>query len=649
MIVGTAGHIDHGKTALVEALTGVQTDRLIEERKRGITIDLGFAYAMLPNGSSLAFVDVPGHARFMRNMVAGASGIDLVLLVVAANDGIMPQTREHLAVLELLGVRRALVAITKCDLVDASRIEEVSCQLRDLLAEGPLAQSELFRVSSLTGQGIQELRARLYEVCVPSISPEDLPLRFAIDRSFTLPGAGTVITGFIAAGRVHVGGQFMVSPSGLHVRVRSLRANDRVVTCAGPGTRCGIALGGRISSVAIRRGDWLVDPQLHAPTARIDAKLRLLTGEPRALRHWTAVRIHHGAAQVGAHIALLQDEQLRPGEKGHVQMVFNRPISATVGDPFIVRSQDGSRTIGGGKMIDLSPPARRRRHSLRLAQFQAMAITDPADSLAAQLETWPWFVEKESFFRARGLGGEEKDLVLSAVPHHCAGFGQVTYMFGERFWKSLEESVSERVRRFHEKHPQLMGCSLQNLMAAPEFRMPQNLAPAIAAELVARGKLILEGGVYRALDHRLGLDRIDDVLWRRIRPLLEGDARFRPPSVDLLARQLRERSFDVRRVLKAMAKQGAAVEITRDQFFLTESLLEFARILSLAAQDAQSKQEGGVRVCQVRDQLKNGRKTTIKLLEHFDRFGITFRRGDVRVIDQQRLQQFASEGHSMHK
>ncbi len=329
MIVGTAGHIDHGKTSLVRALTGVDADRLKEEKARGITIDLGFAY--LPTDAGvIGFVDVPGHERLVHNMLAGASGVDFALLVVAADDGVMPQTREHLAILDLLGLTRGLVALTKVDMVEPDRIAAARAGIANALLGTGLEGADILPVSSATGEGVDGLRARLEAAAHETVrKPADAPFRLAVDRSFTLAGAGTVVTGTVLAGRVRPGDQLRASPTGLAVRVRGLHAQNREATEGGPGDRVALNLAGDgVTRDAIARGDMIVAPRLHAPTARIDAELRVLAGETRPLTQWHPVHLHHGSAEVTARVVLLGDGPLAPGERGFVQLVLDRPIAA---------------------------------------------------------------------------------------------------------------------------------------------------------------------------------------------------------------------------------------------------------------------------------------------------------------------------------
>lgn len=637
MIVGTAGHIDHGKTALVKALTGTDTDRLAEEQARGISIDLGFAYSPLASGEVLGFVDVPGHERFMKNMLAGASGIDFVLLVIAADDGIMPQTREHLAVVELLGVTRGAVALTKCDLADDVRRTAVADDVAKLLSGGPLAGVPIFRCSARTGQGVRGLRGVLEKAAVevPKRNAEG-PLRFAVDRAFSLPGTGTVATGVIVSGALAVNDTVCISPLGREARVRALHVQGRLCERGERGQRCGVNLG-KIDLRNILRGDFLLAPHLHAPADRVDALVRLLPDEPRPLRQWQPVRVHHAAAEIAAHVALLGDTPIAPGAIGLAQLVLERPIAAAVGDRFVIRDHEGRRTIGGGRLIDLRAPQRRRRQPRRLAQLEVMAIADPTLSLTAQLDAWPWFVEQERFARDRALGPTEMRRVLAQVPHEAARGGGTTYLFGTAAWKRLEGSACGEAGLFHKRFPQLLGPSFQRLRAALIPPLPPEPAIAALDRMVARGQLAREAGVYRLPGHRLGLDREDSVLWQRVEALIGGSARFRPPRTGQVAEELGARDFDCRRVLKSLSLQNRVVEVAPDHFFLRETLTEVAAIVLELARESES---GEFSAAQLRDRLGNGRKVTIHLLEYFDRQGLTLRRGDLRTVDARRLQRY---------
>ncbi len=406
MIVGTAGHVDHGKTALVRALTGVETDRLPEEKRRGITIDLGFAYRRTGAGTTIGFVDVPGHEGFVGTMVAGATGIDCLLLVVAADDGIMPQTREHLAIADLLGLRHGLVVLSKADLADADRRRAVEADIRTALQGTGLADAPLLPVSTVTGEGLDALSAWL-EAEAERHRFRDRAGRFrlAIDRSFVLAGAGTVVTGTVLSGAVAIGDRVVISPGGTPARVRSIHAQNRAAERGVAGQRCALNLAG-IERAAASRGDMALAPTLHAPTQRLDVRLRVLPAEPKPLRVWLPVRLHHAAVDVAARLVPLSEDGVAPGETGYAQLVLDRPIAAAVGDRFVLRDTSSRRTIGGGTILDLRPPSRYRRSPERLAQLDALSDPDPDRAASRLLDLPPFALDLTGFLRDRALASD---------------------------------------------------------------------------------------------------------------------------------------------------------------------------------------------------------------------------------------------------
>jgi selenocysteine-specific elongation factor len=636
MIIGTAGHIDHGKTALVRALTGVDTDRLKEEKARGISIDLGFAYLPAGDGGILGFVDVPGHERFVRNMLAGATGIDFVLLVVAADDGIMPQTREHLAIVDLLGLTCGLVALTKIDLVPPERCAEVAHDVRELLQTTGLASAQVVSVSAITGEGIGELRDRLHTAARDAAQRSALGrFRLPVDRCFSLTGVGTIVTGAVLSGAVAVGDAVVVSPGGLRARVRSIHAQNAATQRGVAGERCALNLVGEgIDKRAIARGAVVLDPVLHAPASRIDATVRLLDTEARALAHWTPVRLYHAAAEVAARVALLEDAPIASGDSGRIQLVLEQPIAAAVRDRFILRDTSGSRTIGGGCFVDLRAPQRRRRVPARLAQLQALDHDDPGAALAASLERWPFFMDVSAFGRDRALAEEQIQAVLRAVPHVRLAVGGNTIALSPGIWKRLEAEVRTAVDAFHRTHPELPGLAAVRLAALVQPRLPPQIFAAVARVLVQEGSLVLEGGAMRSPEHRFFLDRRDADLWSRIVPYLSDKERFRPLRANEIAAALKEPEAEVRRVLKALARQHTVVEVALDRFFRRESVEEIAGIV---VEIARAQKDGHFSAAQLRDRLDNGRKVAIQILEYFDGQGLTRRRGDLRSINPRRL------------
>jgi selenocysteine-specific elongation factor len=375
MIVATAGHIDHGKTALVRALTGVDTDRLPEEKARGISIDLGFAYLQGEAGL-IGFVDVPGHERFVRNMLAGVAGIDLALLVVAADDGVMPQTREHLQILHLLDVRRGIVVISKTDRVSSARVAEVADEVQALLSGTSLAAAPVHRVSAIKGEGVDGLRQTLAAAAAAHRSRyrDGHHFRLAVDRVFSVAGTGTVVTGTVFHGRVKRGDRLVVSPAGHAVRVRGIEIRGLAAEDAQAGDRCALSLAGA-EAAQVKRGDWVVEEPLHAPTQRIDVLLKLLPSERSPLEHWTPVHLHLGTDALTARVATPRAHPIQPGASAHAQLVFDRPILAVNSDRYIVRDQSGRRTLGGGIVLDPFAP-RRKPGAHRPAQLAALERSD---------------------------------------------------------------------------------------------------------------------------------------------------------------------------------------------------------------------------------------------------------------------------------
>jgi selenocysteine-specific elongation factor len=639
VIIGTAGHIDHGKTALVGALTGVDTDRLKEEKARGISIDLGFAYLPAPDGLVLGFVDVPGHEKFVRNMLAGATGIDFVLLVVAADDGVMPQTREHLAILDLLGIRRGIVALTKADLADASQRAEIAAEIVGALSDTGLAGTEILPVSTVSGEGIDALRAALFTASA-AFGARAVCGRFrlAVDRSFTLAGTGTIVTGTVLSGAVTAGDRVVVSPSGRPARIRSVHAQNRPAMRGGTGERCALNLAGEgISKDAITRGDMVVDPDLHAPTGRLDASLRLLASETRPLAHWTPVRLHHAATDIGARVALLGDGPIPPGTDGRVQLVLERPIAAAVGDRFVLRDTSAQRTIGGGEFLDLRAPARRRRTPERRALLDAHAIADPQSALAALLACPPHAVDLVAFARDRAL-------VQSEIAAICTNLGVVvlaadgtTAALSQAAVSDLKRKIAAALAAFHRERPDAAGIDVQQLRRAHAARFTANAFQVLLQIFAKAGDVLLDGAVVRLPSHAAQLKPQDQKLFARIAPLLGGDERFRPPRVRDIATAVAIPEQQVRALFKQLARMGQVDEIAPDHFFLRPTVAEIAHLLPALAAQASN---GEFSAAQLRDRLDNGRKVAIQILEFFDRHGLTARRGDLRRINPQRLDQF---------
>ena len=627
MIVGTAGHIDHGKTALLHALTGQQGDRRREERERGITIDLGYLYADLGEGSLTGFIDVPGHERFVHNMLAGASGIDCVLLVVAADDGVMPQTREHLAIVELLGIRRALVALTKIDRVEPARIAEVQQEITNLLAVGPFAGSPIYPVSSLDGKGIDALRSALIDEAAHTAARGDNGhFRLAIDRAFSVTGAGVVVTGTAFAGRVRVGDELVLGPTGKRVRVRGLHAQNREAGEAQAGQRVALNLAGeRLSVDQIHRGDWLLHPLLHAPTQRIDIDVRLLPGEAHELKHWTPVHVHLGAQDVTARVALLEGERLAPGARTFAQLLLNAPIHAVHGDRIVLRDQSAQRTLGGGRVLDPYAPPRNRRRAARLEQLRALDQPSLEQAMPPLLASATNGIDPQTLERQFNRPREGWQLP-PGVLESSTRLGP--RLFDQGRWHEHDATLIAALERFHEDQPDELGPDRDRLRryALPQLERPVFIA--LLEQALAAGRIETSGPWLHRPDHRVRLSDAEERLMERLWPLLEA-GQFDPPWVRDLARDLGVDETPMRHLLRKLARLGLLQQVVKDLFYPEFTIRQLAgHVLQLQAQS------GVIRAAAFRDRIQLGRKRSIQLLEHFDRIGLTRRFGNERKVRQ---------------
>lgn len=626
MIVGTAGHIDHGKTALVKALTGVDADRLKEEKARGITIDLGYAYSDLGDGRQLGFVDVPGHERFVHNMLAGATGIDAALLVVSAAEGIKPQTVEHLQIMDLLGLGRGLVALTKSDLANDDQILERMAEVETLLSATSLKGAEIVPVSSVTGQGLDELKAKLLALGESGKGTTGFA-RLAVDRCFLLAGAGVVVTGTVHAGEIRVGDHLLLSPSGLEARVRSLHAQNRPAEIGRAGERCALNLSGaRLSKESVRRGDWVVSPELHAPTDRLDVRLTLLTSESAALKHWSPAHVHLGSSHVMGRIALLGGDSLAPGQTGLAQLVLEEKIGALAGDRVILRDPSATRTLAGAAVIDPFGPPRNRRTVRRLAELAALDRRD-AEVLPALLQLDAGYVETARFGLARNLRPAEVDRLLAeAGGARLANFGLLAETLA-----AARADLVETLKTHHETNPDAPGLQPERLRLAMKKRWPMAVFRALLDQEVAAKTVVVDGPFLRLPGHSLKLGARDEALWQKILTDLKRE-RFKPPRVRDFADHYDTPENDVRRLMRRVAKIGRVVEIAQDQYFLRPTVAEMIGIANGFGREFTA--------AEFRDKLDNGRKVAILILEFFDRHGITVRKGDLRRTVPQKLEQF---------
>jgi len=610
VIIGTAGHIDHGKSALVTALTGRTMDRLAEERRRGITIDLNFAPLELGNGQIAGVVDVPGHEDFVRTMVAGASGVDLALLVVAADEGIMPQTLEHLSVLEHLGVPLGIPVLSKCDLVDRDWLDLVALELNERLARSPIEFRPLACVSAKTGAGVDDLRRRIAECAsaVPERAGSDL-FRLPVDRAFSVAGVGTVVTGTAWSGRIEVGDEVALLPHGRRGRVRSIEMHGRAVERSEPGRRTAVGIAG-VGRDGVVRGSTLVaagDPW--EATAAIDVELSLEAGAPRPVVHRTRVRVHLGTAETIARV--LPRAAIEPGTRGLARLALETPVIARGGDRFVIRSFSPVSTIGGGVVLDPMPPIRRARWPTGLA------AGEPGDRLTALVER-----------RVGGLAAASLPVLLGMPAERARklALGQPGLRRVGELWvtTALLEELGSRcldlLRRFHRENPIERGMPQETLRRS--LRAPDPAVEAVLGDLVRTGRMRAQGGVAalagftpRATGGEAAVDEIVRLL---------EDAGLTPPSVQELERHTGRR--DVAGILRLAASAGRIEPVERDRYYARAPLDRFVQALREAGAETE------IVPSVLRQRLGITRKYLIPLLEWADAKGVTSWDGGVRRL-----------------
>jgi selenocysteine-specific elongation factor len=633
MILATAGHIDHGKTALVRALTGVDADRLPEEKRRGMTIDLGFAYATLPDGTELGFVDVPGHERFLPNMLAGVLSIDRVLLVVAADDGPRPQTLEHLDILELIGVAEITGVITKIDRVERGRTEAVAAEVRGLLEAAGVADSPIFPVSSRTGEGIADLAehlqrsARIAEQNRRAALPLGL-FRMPIDRAFTLPGIGLVVTGTVAAGTVLAGERLMISPRGIEIRVRGLHSQNRPIETAAAGQRCAVNVAGSFPDGGEPcRGDWILAAERHAPVKRLDLFVRASRFAESPLRDGLPVHLHLGTGDIVGRAAVLGSRDIAPGGTGFVQIDLEHPVGALCGDRAVLRDHAARHTLAGGHVVDPFAPRRGRRQPARLAALEALATSDPAQALARTLAI-EGVVDLPQFALARNLTTTELNALADAGGFLRVGPARASVAVTPGRLAALCDDVVAALGSWHQAQPDALGPTRPALLTQLRREAPEAALDAALSELAAAGRVVRQDPVWRLPDHQPRLTQADERLWQRVRPVLAAED-LRPPRVRELAAALVLEPEAVERFLGRAERLGRVARVADNRFFLLETL---ARLAEIACELADSSPEGTFTAATFKDRSGVGRNLTIQILEYLDKMGATRRLGDARII-----------------
>jgi selenocysteine-specific elongation factor len=630
-IIGTAGHIDHGKTALIRALTGQDTDRLKEERERGISIDLGFAYLDLSTGERVGVVDVPGHERFIRNMLAGAHGIDLVLLVVAADDGVMPQTEEHLDIVHLLGAKQGVVAITKSDLVDPARLDAVREEVEILLAGTGLEGAPVVSVSSLSGLGISDLRDMLERRLTGyRRRAQPGPFRMPIDRAFVMRGHGIVVTGTAISGTVHPGDAVRILPGGDEARVRSAQVHGAEVTEAAFGQRVALNLSG-IERADLTRGHVVCDPLLDTATARCDVWVEIRPAAGRPLKSHEPVRLYVGTTEALGKLVLLDGrDALAPRQSAYAQLVLREPVSVLRGDRFILRNQSAQRTIGGGVVVH--PFARRHRRGEdglidRLEALQSADTTESVVRALLDLES-AFAVTPEYLAQAGALSLAAVRAAVSSDPSFRAlpTADQWAACTTRDKWDTLRDAVVAELRAFHKREPLTVGMEMESARSQIAADVSPKIFRAVVDALSAESVVARDDSILRLPSHRVILQREEEEVAARAEALIAAGG-FTPPDLKLIETTLGVSRQRLQAVLQQLEREGRVARIGVELYFAQEPL---ARAQSLLREHVRS--HGEINAAQFRDLLGASRKFSIALLDYFDRSGFTLRVGDVRKL-----------------
>lgn len=627
MLVATAGHVDHGKTSLVKHLTGVDTDRLEEEKRRGLTIDLGFAYVPVDAKTTLGFIDVPGHSRFINTMIAGVGGIDLGMLVVAADDGPMPQTCEHLQVMRLLGVKNFIVVVTKIDRVEQQRIDEVVALMRAQLPES----QAIFQLSNNSGEGTAELLAWLNDQALTfQTRASSGDFRLAVDRAFSMKGVGLVVTGIAISGQVKVGDELEVLPGGEKVRVRSLRVQNREATHGLAGDRCALNIAG---ANAIVKGACLVSPDCFHCSLHVDARVELLSTAPFTLKHLTPVRIYIGTRRIAAKLYFLETQtggRLKPGENALVQLILHDPVSCCRGDRFLIRDDSESITLGGGQILDPVAPKVGKSRQHRMGFLAAMELPTARARIEAFLGPGCPPLDTNSLAKSCNLSLLKLDRLLESLSAHRFDLESVAYAVSRQSWLEASALMRSITEVWHVQNPQSKGITVQTLRGL--FVRGENRETAgilfkpIVSSLVQNNELALMGGLVMIPGRKQILSDVEQSQWAKLRAVLMSKGLMVPSVGDLVA----DAGLDLKQVKETLASAARiklVCKITDTRYAMPEHLQEHAEIVAQLAQTSE-----GVTVIGYKNQIGSGRKLVIDILEYFDSLRYTQRRGDSRVI-----------------
>lgn len=632
VVLGTAGHIDHGKTSLIRALTGIDTDRLKEEKQRGITIELGFAYLDLPDGNRLGIVDVPGHERFVKHMVAGATGIDLVALVIAADEGVMPQTREHLEICQLLRVKEGLVVLTKIDLVDDPEwVDMVEEDIRDFLKGTFLEKAPIVRVSAMTGEGLETLKQVLFQM-VPRVPPRNTsgPFRMSIDRVFTMRGFGTVVTGTSLSGTIRVGDPVTVYPSGIATKVRGLQVHNQEVQEVFPGQRTAINLQG-VDRDAIQRGEVVATPDSLLPSYMLDVSLELLTDAPHPLKDRQKIRFHTGTTETVATVVLLDRQQLPPGEKTYAQIRLDRPLAVLRGDRYVLRSYSPIRTLGGGAVLHPVPKKHKGKDKpLAAHALKLLEDGEPASVLQWHLRDAGWLgvSEKELQIRTNISGKAFSDALEMLLSRKKA----VLYDRENRRFidpealSALQADITTILETYHGKNPLKPGMPKEEIPAQTDRPVEPKLLHYVLRRLADEGAVVLEKEWVRLAGHTGDLSHEEKEIQERLEEIYRK-AGLQPPFFKDVSAQLPGTARQHKDVLEWMLNRGRLVKVKEELFFHVEAIAGLQERMVAFLQE-----HGEMSAAQFKEMTQASRKYTIPLLEYFDGQKLTIRIGDVRRL-----------------
>ncbi len=618
--IGTAGHVDHGKSTLIQALTGIDPDRLREEKERGLTIDLGFAWLTLPSGKEISIVDVPGHERFVKNMLAGVGGIDAALLVIAADEGVMPQTREHLDILDLLRVPAGILVLTRCDIVaDDDWLDLVEEDVRETVAGTVLADSPLVRVSAPNGEGLDTLCAALDELLADTDAKRDVGRpRLPIDRAFTLTGFGTIVTGTLLDGQLHTGEEVQVVPGNVSGRIRGLQSHKHKIEVALPGNRVAVNVGG-VDVEDVYRGQVLSLPRMLNATRFADVRIRLLPTAARPLEHGMVVTLHSGTMETLARVRLLDREEISPGEDGLVQLLLVKPVSLSKGDLFIIRQLSPASTLGGGEILDPYPPRHKRFAEDVIQALDTLEKGSPDDVvLQAIRQREP--CTRQDIAGALPLDAQEFEEAVTRLLGANRAVDLGRFLFSADGWAALTERVTSLLQAFHARYP------LRNGQGKEEVRRSLGLESRRFGEIVQRlsaDAVIGESdGALSLFDFAITLSAAQEEVAAKLLALLEQDP-LAPPNLSVIRETLAVDDD----LLNVLVEQGRIVHVDTDLVYARKAYeLAVTRVRELLAREER------VTVAQVRDVFGTSRKYVLPLLEQMDRDHVTQRDGDERTL-----------------